>query len=143
VRCFDENGIVDAKVLVSDEQKDLSGKDSMFGHGADVSFINGFPHFKNNSFNGEFSIMADTREKSLTVYSGGLDFNVFCKRQFNFENDKEYKMRVILLEGQLEIYIDDVLIIQNAFKTKNMNFGLIVGCDFCAYKDFKIHNLEV
>ena len=56
VRCFDENGVVDARVLVSDEVKNISGKGGLFGQGASVFSMNGFPHFKNNIFDGEFPV---------------------------------------------------------------------------------------
>ena len=51
-------------------------------------------------------------------------------------------MRMIVLEGQIEIYIDDILVLQNAFETKDMKFGLAVGSGRCLYKDFKIYTLE-
>ena len=95
------------------------------------------------SDNGHFFVTANTKEKALTVYNGGINYNILCKRSFEFEKGKEYNFRIILLEGQIEIYIDNVLILQNAFGTdKGMNFGLLIGGGESVYKSFKIYRLE-
>lgn len=92
---------------------------------------------------GHFFVTANTKEKTLTVYTDGINYNVLCKRGFEFERDRDYHFRIILLEGQIEIYIDDVLVLQNSFNTsKDTNFGLLVGCGESIYKSFKIYRLE-
>lgn len=56
VRCFDEKGVVDARVLVSDDLGDPAGRGGLYGHGANYFSMNGFEHFENSTFDGEFPI---------------------------------------------------------------------------------------
>lgn len=41
------------------------------------------------------------------------------------------------------VSINDVLVIQNAFKTDNMQFGLINASGDWLYKNFKVYSLEI
>ena len=52
VRCFEGGEIKDARVLVSD----LKDEFVRFGSGSSQSSMNGFPHFRTNTFQGEFPI---------------------------------------------------------------------------------------
>ena len=54
IRCLDEENVVDARVLVSDESWDLCGRDNAYGLGANYYSMNGFPHFESNTFEGEY-----------------------------------------------------------------------------------------
>ena len=56
VRCIDGDDVLDARVLVSDDQSILNGRGDRFGHGANFHSMNGFPHFKTNTFDGEFPV---------------------------------------------------------------------------------------
>lgn len=56
VRCFDENRIIDARVLVSDELTDISGKGELYGQGLNSFSMNGFPHFATNTFDGKYPV---------------------------------------------------------------------------------------
>lgn len=56
VRCMDGADVVDARVLVSDDQGNRNGREQKFGHGANFHSMNGFPHFKTNTFDGEFPV---------------------------------------------------------------------------------------
>lgn len=50
VRCFEDGKIKDARVLVSDIKNEIVRT----GSGCSRSSLNGFPHFKSNTFKGEF-----------------------------------------------------------------------------------------
>ena len=50
VRCFQDGEIKDARILVSDIKNEFIRT----GSGCSQSSLNGFPHFKTNSFKGEF-----------------------------------------------------------------------------------------
>lgn len=89
-----------------------------------------------------YIVTANTNENTLTLYDNLLDYYVVCKRSFKFEQGKEYNLRIILLEGQIEVYIDDVLVMQNAFETEDMKFGFVIGCGKSVYKNLKIYCLE-
>lgn len=95
-----------------------------------------------NSGGKDYILTANTKENTLTLYNNLLDYYVVCKRYYNFEKSKEYNFRVILLEGQVEVYVNDVLVMQNAFETEDMKFGFVVGCGESIYKNFKIYELE-
>lgn len=95
------------------------------------------------SNNSEYLIAANTKEQTLILYEDLYNYNIICKRNFDFIKGKEYDFRIILLEGQIEIYVDDVLIMQNEFNTcANMNFGFCIGCGESIYKSFRIYLLE-
>lgn len=72
VRCFEDGEIKDARVLVSDIKNEVVRS----GTGCSPSSMNGFPHFKSNTFMGEFPIarLDFTEEKfpgkvSLTAFN--------------------------------------------------------------------------
>ena len=91
----------------------------------------------------DYVLTANASDKSLTLYNNLLDYYVVCKREYKFEKGVEYHLRVILLEGQLEIYVDDVLVMQNAFETTGpMQFGFVIGCGECEYKSFALYQLK-
>lgn len=95
-----------------------------------------------NSGGKNYIVTANTKEKTLTLYENLLDYYTVAKRSFDFLKKQDYHFRVILLEGQIEVYIDDVLVMQNSFETKDMRFGFVIGCGESFYKDFKIYKLK-
>ena len=56
VRCLDDSGVVDARVLVSDELDNFCGAKDSYGSGVNFFSMNGFPHFKNNTFEGNYPL---------------------------------------------------------------------------------------
>lgn len=76
-----------------------------------------------------------------------VEFNVgmirtICRRQYAFGNDK-INVRVIALDGQIEVYINDVLFIECAMETrKYMIPGLFCFSGKVRFSDFIIYELE-
>lgn len=52
VRCFENGKVKDARIVVSDIQNEIIRT----GSGCSMSSLNGFPHFRSNTFKGEFPI---------------------------------------------------------------------------------------
>lgn len=96
----------------------------------------------NNGNIHRYLAVASIMEKAFILYSD-LFFNVLCKRNFDFENDTEYTARIFVYDGTIEIYIDDMLLIQNSFDTReNVRVGLFCGNGSCCFKDFCVHELH-
>lgn len=92
----------------------------------------------------DYVLTANTSDKSLALYNNSLDYYPVCKREYGFEKGVEYRLRTIFLEGQLEVYVDDILVMQNAFDTSEaMQFGFVVGCGESECKSFSLYNLKV
>jgi len=84
--------------------------------------------------------VASIIEKEFILYTD-LQFGVLYKRKFDFENNTEYTARIFVYDGTIEIYINDMLLIQNSFETKNsVKVGVFCGNgkftinDFCMYE---------
>ena len=121
--------------------KDVEARAAEIECGLELKCVEGGFYIVSNK--SEYYITANTNEKTLTVYEKGRDFIPFSRRNFNFNCGQEYNIRVIALEGQIEVYVDDVLVIQNAFETGEiMKFGLITGCGESKFKNFKLYELE-
>lgn len=80
-----------------------------------------------------YYITANTDEQKLCVYKTDLlmcrHFVPCGKRKYRFEKGKEYAFRIIAVEGQLEIYIDDILVLQRSMQTSGgMTAGFVCGC---------------
>ena len=86
--------------------------------------------------------VADTTEKEFILYSD-ISFNVLYKRKFDFENDTEYTARIFVYDGTIEIYINDMLLIQNSFDTRGcVKTGIFSGNGDCSFKDFCVYELQ-
>ncbi|MBE7030462.1 MAG: hypothetical protein E7409_03420 [Ruminococcaceae bacterium] len=80
-----------------------------------------------------YFITADTQEQCLCISKTELlmckQFIPHAKRKYPFEKGKEYAFRVIAMEGQFEIYIDDILVLQGNMQTgQGMTAGVVCGC---------------
>ena len=86
--------------------------------------------------------VASTIEKEFILYEE-IFFNVLCKRKFDFENNIEYTARIFVYDGIIEIYINDILLIQNSFNTKeSVRVGIFCGNGDCSFKDFCVYELR-
>lgn len=82
------------------------------------------------------------KRNNLVVFNKGMVEPV-CQRQFNFENGEKMHIRVIAMEGQLEVYINDVLFIECAIETKAcMVPGLFAFSGKAEFSGFKVYELE-
>lgn len=82
------------------------------------------------------------KDEHVVMLNEGM-VNPICKRNFNFKDITELHIRIIAMEGQLELYIDDVLFIQCGIKTeKYISPGLFVFSGDAEIKNFKVYELE-
>lgn len=73
----------------------------------------------------------NTQQQELTVYIDRFfrsEYSLHSKRQYAFDKNRPYHLRVIAGEGQFEVYVDDVLALQGCMCT---NSALTPGL-FCA-----------
>lgn len=74
VRCFQDGKIKDARILVSDIQNEIVRG----GSGCSQSSLNGFPHFKSNTFKGEFPFAKlSFKDNAFPANVGITAFNPF------------------------------------------------------------------
>ena len=60
-------------------------------------------------------------------------------RRFNCK-DKKYHARIIAYDGIIEIHINDMFLIQNAFSTESsVKTGLFCGNGTCVIEDFGVY----
>lgn len=82
------------------------------------------------------------RMQNLVVLNEGM-VNPFCRRQFDFQKKEHYHVRVIAMEGQLEVYIDDVMFLQCGLKTQDYIAPGVFAFSGCAeFENFKVYELE-
>jgi len=80
------------------------------------------------------------QKDGLIVFDKGMVEPV-CKRQFSFNNN--IHVRVIAMEGQLEVYINDILLIECCIETKShMVPGLFSYSGTAQISNFKVYELE-
>jgi len=66
-----------------------------------------------------------------------------CVRQFDFSGKDKYNVRIIAMEGQVEVYVDDILYISCSMETKSyISPGLFAFSGTALVSDFKVYELE-
>lgn len=69
--------------------------------------------------------------------------NPICKRSFCFSENIKLHVRIIAGEGQLDIYINDILFIECGIKTESyLSPGLFAFSGNAEFKDFTVYELE-
>lgn len=87
--------------------------------------------------------VASVLEKAFIVYSDSLNFSVLCKRDYAFENGIEYITRIFVYDGTIEVYINDVLLIQNSFLSEDaLKIGVFCGNGSCMFTGFHVYELD-
>lgn len=90
---------------------------------------------------GAYYISFDTVQNLVVLSEGMVD--PICRRQFEFQKNESYHVRVIAMEGQLELYIDDVMFIQCGIKTRSyITPGLFAFSGKAEFENFKVYELE-
>ncbi len=84
-------------------------------------------------------ISLNFNQKKVITYYSLLEYIPYSKRRFDFEKNKEYHIRAIVMEGIFEIYIDDVLILQGPMETADY----IIPGFMCGNGKFEIKNLKI
>lgn len=88
-------------------------------------------------------IAADAEEKTLSFYEGGLSFICKQRRKYNFVPGERFNLRIIASEGQLEAYVNDLLIIQTAMETGAfMTPGILCGKGKVKAYNFNCYELK-
>ncbi len=82
------------------------------------------------------------KRENLIVFDKGMS-DCICQRQFNFNENEKVHVRVIAMEGQVEVYLNDVLYISCAMQTKScIAPGLFAFSGKAEISDFKVYELE-
>ena len=82
------------------------------------------------------------KRDNLIVFDKGMSEPV-CQRQFDFTEQKTVNVRVIAMEGQLEVYLNDVLYISCGMETKSFIApGLFAFSGKAEISNFKVYELE-
>lgn len=89
----------------------------------------------------EYYISVNREENLLVLY--GSRFEELYRRKFDFAAKNSSHMRIIAMEGQLEVYIDNVLYMQCGIKTGKLISGGLWAFSGCAeFKNIKLFELE-
>ncbi len=81
-------------------------------------------------------------EEKLILADNGVANPGYC-RHFDFRAKDSWHVRIIATEGQLEVYLDDVLYIQCGLNTENhIGFGLFAFSGEAVFKNLKLYELE-
>lgn len=89
----------------------------------------------------EYYISVNQEENFLVLY--GNRFEEEYRRKFDFTVKNSWHMRILAMEGQLEVYIDDILYMQCGIKTQSIISGGVFAFSGCAeFEDMKIYELE-
>lgn len=88
-------------------------------------------------------IAADVPHGTLTLYTRGLELIPAARRAVAFERGGRYHLRVLLMEGQLEVYVDDLLVMQVGTPTAAAICpGFFAGRGGSTFTDIAFYELE-
>ncbi len=83
-----------------------------------------------------------SKKDNLIIFNKGMVEPV-CQRQFCFDNIDKIHVRAIAMEGQLEVYINDILFIECGMETKEyITPGLFAFSGKAEISDFMVYELE-
>ena len=89
-----------------------------------------------------YALLIEPEQQRLFLASG-YAFRYVAARQFPFEKGRAYSIRMIAQEGQIEVYIDDVLLLQCALQTaQGLSFGLVCDRGHCEFRSIRAFELE-
>ncbi len=82
------------------------------------------------------------KKNNQVVFSKAMT-ETMCVRQFDFNRKDKIDVRIIAMEGQIEVYIDDVLYISCSMETKSyISPGLFAYSGKALISDFKVYELH-
>ncbi len=82
------------------------------------------------------------KKNNLVIFNKNMAEPI-CQRQFDFEKEDRMHIRVIAMEGQLEVYINDILFIECGMETKKYIVpGLFAFSGKAKITDFIVYELE-
>ncbi len=82
-------------------------------------------------------------ENKVIIYRDKLVYIPYSKRRFSFEKNRNYHIRVLVLEGIFEVYIDNVLLLQGPMETGDYLIpGFMCGNGKCKIKNLHVYELE-
>ena len=88
--------------------------------------------------------VASVTDKSFSVYKGATNFSPFCKRYYNFESATANNIRIFAFDGIIEVYVNDLLLIQNTFESgEEIKVGLYSGLGNCVLENFSVYELDL
>lgn len=88
-------------------------------------------------------VALNLKQNKIIAYYNRISFIPYSKRKYALQRDKEYHIRMMVMEGVFEIYVDDVLILQGPMETADYIVpGLLLGNGKCEIKNLIIYELE-
>ncbi len=102
-----------------------------------------FEAYSENELKETSFVSLNFKQNKIIAYHSKLEYIPYSKRKYDFEKNKEYHIRLIVMEGIFEIYVDDVLILQGPMETGDyINPGFMLCNGRCEIKNLKIYELE-
>ena len=96
-----------------------------------------------------YTVALNTAFGELAVYVGRdgntftTEFSTHSKRLYPFEKDQTYHLRVMAAEGQFDVYIDDVLVLQGNMRTDHsLRPALFCAMGQATFRDLSFYELE-
>ena len=133
----------DNKYICKTEKYDYQAIDfNRQAHSIEAEFIingfaGGFYVFTNEPERAKGYVFSIEPEKNRLLLSTMHSFEFINARIFNFEKNKKYKVKLIMIEGVWEVYVDDKLIMQCGIEMfENTSLGL-----FCDRGETVVENL--
>lgn len=82
-------------------------------------------------------------QNKVVTYRDKLAYVPCSKRRFPLERKREYHLRILVMEGNFEAYIDDVLWVQGPMETGDfLATGFMCGNGSCEIKNLCVYELE-
>lgn len=95
-----------------------------------------------NDYVWQANYISFNKKDNLIIFNKGMVEPV-CQRQFAFDGEDSINVRVIAMEGQLEVYINDILFISCGMTTKSHIVpGLFAFSGKAEISGFKVYELE-
>ena len=82
-------------------------------------------------------------QNKVITYRDKLSYVPCSKRSFPLERNRDYHLRILVMEGNFEAYIDDVLWVQGPMETGDLlTPGFLCGNGTCEMKNLCVYELE-
>lgn len=106
-------------------------------------FAGGFYVFTNEAERAKGYVFSIEPEKNRLLLSTMHSFEFINARAFNFERNKKYKVKLIMIEGVCEVYVDNKLIMQCGIEMfENTSLGLFCDRGETVVKNLYLYELE-
>lgn len=127
------------------ELKSLEAEFNLSGNFREAGFVllchSGNENVWGRCAENEYYISVNRAANELVLYGNML--SPIYRRKLDFEKSEKLHMRVIAMEGQLEVYVNDVLVIQQGIKTeKAITSGIFSSCGNADFERLRLYEIE-